>query len=95
MPPEKARPSAMEEMTRVGLAWMSAYFEAVERNKEVAADDKFIFPVTVGDVNRDDPALPPEFRAAQWTPFTNGTLGDAFFDEINRSIRRKVQGARR
>jgi hypothetical protein len=69
--------------------------EAIERNKEVAADDKFIFPVNIGDVNPDHPALPPEFRAAQWTPLTDGALSDGFFEEINRSIRRKLQGARR
>jgi hypothetical protein len=89
--PVISQQSASSTLRAVKYEWS----EAVERNKEVASDDKFIFPVIVGDVSPDDPAIPPEFRAAQWTPLTGGALSDSFFDEINRSIRRKVQGARR
>jgi hypothetical protein len=69
--------------------------EAIERSKEIAADDAFIFPVSVGDVASDDPSIPSAFRAVQWTPLVAGTLNDGFFEMINHSIRRKVQGGRR
>jgi hypothetical protein len=89
--PVISQQSARSTLRAVRYEWS----EAVERNKEVASDDKFIFPVIIGDVSPDDDALPAEFRAAQWTPLTGGALNDSFFDDINRSIRRKLQGARR
>jgi len=69
--------------------------EAIERSKEIAADDAFIFPVSVGEVSADDPSIPPEIRAVQWTPLAAGALDESFFDMINRSMRRKLQGGRR
>jgi hypothetical protein len=69
--------------------------EGIERSKLVSADDAFLFPIVVDDVDRESEAIPREIRAVQWTAFEGGQIPAEFFAGVTAAIRRKKLGARR
>ena len=69
--------------------------EGIERSKLIAADDAFLFPIVVDDVDRNSEAIPREIRAVQWTELTGGQISDEFVDRVRTAVRRKTAGARR
>jgi hypothetical protein len=69
--------------------------QSVERSRRIARNARFIFPVVIDDVSPDHPAIPDEFRAAQWTTILDDDVPEALINGLNEAVRRMKQDSRR
>jgi hypothetical protein len=75
--------------------YIQEWKQSLERNRRIAFDDRFLFPVVIDDVDRESASIPSEFRQVQWTTVKGDMIPAGLVDSLNEAIRRKKTGARR
>jgi hypothetical protein len=69
--------------------------QSVERSRRFARGTRFIFPVAIDAVDPNNPVIPDEFRAVQFTPVSGGEVPEPLITNLTAAVKRMKQDIRR
>ena len=64
--------------------------QSVERSHRIARGTRFIFPIAIDAVDPTNPAIPDEFRAAQFTSLAAGDIPVALIEGLKAAVKHET-----
>jgi hypothetical protein len=82
-------------VTHTERYFFAEWNQSVERSRRFARGTNFIFPIAIDSVDPDNPVIPDEFRAAQFTPIAGNALPEPLVKGLLAAVKRMKQDTRR